>query len=429
MPTAPKPALRHPIGKVTANGTALHFTSFEVIQNAHHASDTFQVIIPLFDPKAPFDWVWWADQTDIEIEIMIGLADDNGNPGTMTSLIVGPVDAVAMAPLSYGYNQGGGRRGPSAEVGAGGLVAHAGGPSHPTGSVLTIRGRDYSGQLQDSQMSQQFTGNNLSASKVIPQIVAQVPQLSVDMAAASDQIEDDYNGGGGRLFLNRSPWDVITALADHEGYKVRVQGRTVKVQPDTSPDTSNAFEIFYIPASGAGDSYQEAQSNCVTLRMSRALNIGKGIDVFVNAYDTSSGRRPSRKQAKVRNSKSTKTGPTYTFNRPGMSAAQAQKHAKAKAGQIAQFEREIEFQIPGDPAIKVDRAITLTGTGTKFDQSYFPDQIDHRYSVETGYAMEVRARNKSRDATISEADATGAAPASTATAKTIPAIPPPKPAP
>jgi phage protein D len=413
-------AVRKPRGKVTANGTPLRFSKFEVIQNNNHGTDTFQVELPLFDPKAPFDWKWWSDQTDIEIEVAVGFEQADGSTGSWQSLIVGPVDAIAMAPLSYGHNQGGGSSHSSntrAAVGYGGVIQHEGGPAHPEGSVLTIRGRDYSGQLQDSQMSQQFTGNDLSAAQLIPQIVSRIPQLSVDVEEADDSIATVYNGQGGRLFLNRSPWDVITSLADHEGYQVRMKGRTVVVKPNGPPDTSNPYRVFYTPEfrdPGNPDNYRPVQSNVITLRMSRALNIAKGVDVFVQAYDTATGQRPSRKVAKVRSSRrasrhagnQAQSPTTYTFNRPGMSPAQAQRHAKARASQVAQFERNIEFQIAGDPTMSIGRAITLSGTGTAFDQTYFADQIDHRLSVEGGYAMEIRAKNQSPDTTTTDGDAT-----------------------
>ena len=418
MPNAVQPIVRKPRGKVTANGALLRFTKFEVIQNNNHATDTFQVELPLFDPQAPFDWMWWADQTDIEIEISVGFEQSDGSVGLWTSLILGPVDSIAMAPLSYGHNQGGGGGQGSnvkAAVGYGGAIKHEGGPAHPEGAVLTIRGRDYSGQLQDSQMSQQFIGNDLSASSLIPQIVAKVPQLSVDMSAATDGIADVYNNQGGRLFLNRSPWDVITSLADHEGYQVRMKGRTVVVKPNGPPDASNPYQIYYIPENRDPNNYQPVQSNCVTLRLARALNIAKGVDVFVQAYDSATGQRPSRKVAKVRNGRraarnaasQAQTPTTATLNRPGMNPAQTQQHANAKGSQVAQLERDIEFQIAGDPTLTADRAIALSGTGTEFDQSYFVNQIDHRLSVEGGYAMEVRARNKSDDTTVSDGDSTG----------------------
>ena len=422
MSDAPRSYARKPRGRVTANGTPLRFTKFEVIQNNNHGTDTFQVELPLFDPKAPHDWTWWADQTDIEIEVSVGFEQQDGSVGSWQSLIVGPVDAVAMAPLSYGHNQGGG--GGSgvnvrSAVGYGGAIRHEGGPAHPMGAVLTIRGRDYSGQLQDSQMSQQFIGNDLSAAQIIPQIVARVPQLSVDFTPASnDAIPDIYNNQGGRLFLNRSPWDVITSLADHEGYQVRMKGRTVVVQPNGPPDTSNPYRVYYTPESHDANNpqnYRPVSSNVITLRLARAINIAKGVDVFVQAYDSQTGQRPSRKVARVRSGRrASRNGATqaqsptsYTFNRPGMSPEQAQKHANARAGQIAQFEREISFQIAGDPTLTVDRPIMLTGTGTQFDQTYFIDQVDHRLAVESGYAMEVRARNKSSDTSASQGDTTG----------------------
>lgn len=423
MPDPQVSIVRKPRGKVTANGKLIPYTRFEVIQNANHASDSYQVEMPLFDPAAPYDWAWWSDETDIEVEISLGFEQQDGSVNTWTSMIVGPVDAVAMAPLSYGHNQGGGQRPGSAaaKVGAGGMVAHEGGPAHPGGSVMTIRGRDYSGQLQDSAVSQQFAGGKITAKTIVPELVARVPHLTLDMPDTPASAGSMFHSEEGRLFIGKSAWDVIGAVADHEGYQTKVKGRTVQVKPQQAPDASNPYKVFFIAAipGSANQAYQPMQSNCVTLRLARALNVGKGIDVFVQSYDAATGQRPSRKRASARSSRraarhgsgQSQSAVTYTFNRHGMTPDQAQKHANAKAGQIAQFEREIEFQIEGDLSLTVDRAVELSGTRTQFDQVYFPDQISHRFAVETGYAMEVRARNKSADVAVTDGDTTGLEPA------------------
>jgi len=399
--------VRFPRGRVTANGQQFSFERFQVVQNHHNAAATFDIMIPLFAPN-PQDWTWWARETDIEVEISVGFADPkSGQVASWTSLIVGPVEGIAMAPLAYGPHSSLAMRART-EIGRVGMLPHEDSPPHPEGAVLQVRGRDYAGQLIDSQVNAQYEAGTLTSSDVAQQIVGQVPQLTLDLSAAGDGIGDPINSLQGRTILHRSAWDTLCALAAHEGCRVRVKGRTVYFTQLQASDASGAYKIWYIPAKDGKGPW----SNCKTLRMARALSLAKGIDQFVHSYDSATGRKASRAVAKVRSSsrasRSTEGQATsyqsFSHNIPGMTQEQVMKHATNRAGELAKFERDIEFQVPGDPSLTVDGTITLSGTGTDFDQSYDVDQITHTYEMARGYDMEVRGKNMSKDVNISTED-------------------------
>ncbi len=386
---------------MTANGAELRFTRFQVIQNGHDAADSFQVELPRNDPQAPHDAKWWSEQTEVEVEISVGFADDDGKVGKWTSLIIGPVDAIADAPISFGTHSGGSTGSARANVGRGGMVAHEGGPAHPMGGVLTIRGRDYSGQLIASGVSAEYVSGKLTSADVVKKIAEKVPQLKVDLSEASDSVGDPVSSVEGRLFLKRSAWDVITSIAEHDGMRAIVRGKTLKIAPGPSSD-DGAFELFFrppVPASGNAE-FKPSSGNVITLRMARNLMIAKGVDHFVQAYDSKTGKKPSRAVAKSRGAKSASTPMTYSDNIPGMTKAQTKKHAKSRADRNSKFERDIEFQIPGDAALTIDRMVRLSGTGTAYDQDYEMDQLTHFFGVTEGYRMEGRAKNRSPDVKI-----------------------------
>jgi hypothetical protein len=401
--------VRWPRGKVTVNGKPLRFVQIEVIQNAHHEADSYDVQAPLFDPdQTEMDWKFWASQADIEVEISIGFApDENSQVSNWTRLIVGPVDAVSMSPVAYGPHSTVAQRGRT-EIGRGGMLPNESSPAHPFGAMLQIRGRDYSGQLIDSEVSSEMVSGKLTSKQVLQNVVGNIPQLSLDAEAMEDDsVGDPVNDAEGRLTLHRSAWDVITGVAEHEGMRVTMQGRTVKVAPANT--SGPAFAIFYTQAK-AGTSqaeFQQARSNCMTLRLARALSVGKGVDNFVQSYDSRTGRRPSRAVGKARSSgNSGGSGLIYTENQPGMTKDQVKKHAHAKAGKVAKYERDIEFQIPGDTALTVDTPVQLSGTGTAFDLTYEVNQLTHFYDLTQGYRMECRARNKSSDVQVTVQEVT-----------------------
>jgi hypothetical protein len=258
----------------------------------------------------------------------------------------------------------------------------------------------------DSPMSMSVTGSMVTNSQIANQIQAKVPPLTIDLSSLPDSVGATYNDLQGRFFLNRSAWDILTALADHEGMRVVVQGKTVMIQPLPQQDASAAYPIVYTPVSNDGN-YTPVTATVKTLRLARALQIGKGIDHFVESYDSATGKSPSRSVGSVRGKGSSTAGLTYTENHPGMSKKQARKHAGARADQISRFEREVEFDIPGDPTLTAERMVVLSGTGTAFDQAYIVDQLTHRFDVEDGYAMEVRVKNRSAAATVTDQDFSG----------------------
>lgn len=394
----PPSIVRAPRAKVTVNGTIFPFESFTVILNGHQAAGSFDIEAPLFNSASPYDWKWWATNLDIEIEISIGFANQNGQVSSWTSLIIGPVDAVALAPSSFGAHASLANRART-EVGSGGMIRNEGSPPHPTGSVLSIRGRDYSGALMDSHVSQQNVAGQLPTQQLAQNVVGLVPQLSLNYGGAAGGVGDVQNNFQGRLWTNRSAWDILGSLAHHEGLRLSVKGKQVVMTPPGGSGTP--YDIWFSPQTAQAP----AISNCVTLRMARALNVGKGTDRFVSAYDSATGKAPSRAITRVRPGTASKgSATTYPANVPGMSKANVSKHSQAGADQLSKFEREIQFQIPGDPTLTIDRPLRLSGTGTAFDQNYEMDQITHIYSMARGYAVEARARDRDNAATMTTED-------------------------
>src|SRR2546423_9513232 len=138
--------LGKPRAKVTANGTPLRWSMVEVVNTANHQSDSFMVRLPLFDPKAAFDWAWWASQAPVEIEISVGFADQAGASTALTRLILGKVERVDLVPLPHGFGSARGSKG-----------------GH--GAFVELTGGDYSRALMNSQVSQEFVGNDLTPSQ------------------------------------------------------------------------------------------------------------------------------------------------------------------------------------------------------------------------------------------------------------------------
>jgi len=86
-----------------------------------------------------------------------------------------------------------------------------------------------------------------------------------------------------------------------------------------------------------------------------------------------------------------------TVNRP---LAQANALAATKISELTQHERRITFELPGDLSLTPRSMVSLTGTGTDFDQSYFVSQIRMRCNLGSGFPMHVEAKNASPQSTV-----------------------------
>ena len=91
---------------------------------------------------------------------------------------------------------------------------------------------------------------------------------------------------------------------------------------------------------------------------------------------------------------------TYSYSVPNLSRDQAQKLAQATAEDITRHERILTASLPGDNLLTTRCMIDLIGTGTAWDQKYYPDTVTRRLSFEEGYRMEVRAKNHSTQSTV-----------------------------
>ena len=85
----------------------------------------------------------------------------------------------------------------------------------------------------------------------------------------------------------------------------------------------------------------------------------------------------------------------YTVVKPNMTANEAQKKAESLVQDISQHEVNLDAEMPGDDLLTPLTPVKVIGTGTAFDQIYYPASIQRRYSFDDGYRMTLRARNYS----------------------------------
>lgn len=362
----PVAAVRMPFARILINGTPLlNWENVNIAKNSHFVSDNWHIEIPFGALVSPMDIAFWGTQTDLEFEAQVGFKNADGSLGTPVSLIVGLVDEIDENFITDEGKQ-----------------------------MIELRGRDYSGPLIDSIVTDSYV--NMTSSQVAQKIVANHPQLTGKITATKKIIGKYFNDQASLSTRKQSEWDLLTELAQFEGYVVLIQGRTLYFGAPPTPDTSNPYVFKYVPRSAT----QTPQANVLTLKCNRSLTIARDVKVIVQSFSRSTGKTVKSDFTALNPLRANRTGnkagvQIYTYNVPNLTKAQAQQYASAKAAEITLRERIVEIKAPGDTLLTPDAVVQLTGTGTDWDQLYYSDRIVYDIDVDGGFVMTYRGKNHS----------------------------------
>lgn len=354
---------RRPVAVVKLDGTELKSVlSVRTTNVAHNAADTFEVELPLQGQPATANWAaWGGDAPPSEIEVLYGFVDAAGNRSALASAVLGPVDAVEV--------------------------------SQPE-NIIRLSGRDYSSALIDTQTFENFT--NQTASQIATKI-AQNHGLTPQVQATTTPVgtKDAGTGETTRVTRRESEWDLLTNLARNEGFVCYVRGKTLYFQPDTEPN-GTPYGMVWTPPATPGRS---PTANLTKLSVKRALTLARSITVTVTSHDATGAKAVSQSaslSAGGAGGSANAKPQIYVVDVPGLTEAQAKARADQLLKSYSLFERVIEAHLPGDPFISFDQPLSLTGTGTGWDDRfYYIDRIERSLSLGGGFTMVLRAKNHS----------------------------------
>ena len=187
----------------------------------------------------------------------------------------------------------------------------------------------------------------------------------------------------------------MTDLANREDFLLYVKGKELHFEPKPT----EAGDHYVILWDAPNDDRGHAVSNTVDLNFSRALTIAKGVTVEVRSWSdkqkagftasypkASKGIQPGQSASKTQ---------VYKYTIAGLTPESAQKRAQALYGQIVQHTMNLTAYMPADQILSCTKTILVRGTGTAFDQVYYPESVRRTLSVGEGYRMNIRAKNKS----------------------------------
>lgn len=305
----------------------------DVSVSSHFGAGRFRLKVAL-DAAGAAQW----DSGDLLIEIQMGL------DGAWNSMIVGLADRVEIDPIR--------------------------------GEVL-VDGRDLSARLQGARTQETF--ENRTASEIAA-ILAARHGLAAFVTPTTARVGRNYQNSYARTTLDQysratTEWDLLTRLAEAEGFDVWVDGEA----------------LYFAPASIAAASVLLTPLDCLGLRLARTTSLEGGLEVLVKSWDCRGVAAVSQ----------TATSPgaagadmaSYVIVKPNLAADAAQSLAERVLSQMTQHSRSISIEMPGEISITPRMAISLAQTGTSFDGDYVISSIERRISFRHGFSQSLQARS------------------------------------
>lgn len=364
------------LGPVGALTDVPGWTSFSVSNNSYYEADTFKITYAasaLTSTKVEgiavgIDANWFSEQTEIFAQIYAGFPQDPANPQTseLTNLIYGRIDDIA-------YN--------------------------PKTEEISLTGRDLTAVFIDNRISDQYKNKTSSQ---IATLLAKSHGLDTSNITATKTLAGTYyTRDQVMLASDRSEWDLLALLAREEGFVIFVNGNSLFFEPDPRPtDADDPYTITWTPKTSTNGS---PVSTVVDINFSRSLTVAKGISVTARSPNTSTGRAvvqsypSSPKSIGAGKSSPFGTVQQYTILLPaGLSPTKVAAAAQKAYENIISHEMKMTASMPADDVLDVSTPIMVRGTGTAFDQLYFPRLITRVMDADNeGYRMTVEAQNTS----------------------------------
>lgn len=363
-------ASRQPRAVVKINDAVMDgFLDWEVNNNNFYEADTFRVTFPI--GALPIEWQVddLINAETLKVEILAGFPGDadNFSPSELYSLIIGEVDDIDFDPI------------------------------HRT---VTLPGRDYTKRLIDAKTTEKWP--NKTASEIAT-MLAKNHDLTPVVTRTTKTVGGYYEIDHVRVGEARSEWDLITWLANHtfdaDGNKfiVYVKGDELHFEPGpTQKDEPYLLEI--VQANGQQGYTAFDGTN---IHFSRNLSVLKNVVVTVKTWNSKhkqgfTASYPTNKSRGITPGSSASKKQNYDYTFPGLTYEQALQKAQAIHGDITKHEVKLSAQMPADNDLTPRNIIKAKGTGTLFDQLYYPESVTRHFSKD-GYMMSISAKNHSTE--------------------------------
>lgn len=321
---------------------------WSVENNAFNAADTFSISFAVSGLPDNRREDWFAQQQEISVEIFAGFPvnPDNFDASQLKSLIYGMVDEMDFDPVAR---------------------------------TIRLSGRDLTARMIDTKNTGVWLN---TASSDVAKALAGKYGLNAVVTPTTAKSGKYYDQVNANIQLQRSDWDVLSCLARMERYDVYVSGHDLHFEP--TPDASK-IDPYILQWRNNPFVF-----NGTGLNFSRSLTLSRGAQVTVKSFHQR-GRTIIRSYPVSVASNVQQ----YNYTIANLSSDQAYREAQVLHGEITQHEVKMSVSLPADNDLTTANIIQVTGTGTAYDQKYYPDAVTRGMSSDGGYTMSVTAKNHS----------------------------------
>ena len=327
------------------------------------SADTFSVDLSYFAvlSKAPqYDKNWWSTVTNIPISIGVGYVNsalDQTWSTFPTQFLAGSVDMV-----DFDWKQ----------------------------KKITITGRDGTSAFIDHKIDADMGAfTNMTSSQIIAQL-ATSRGFTVNQITSTSTLAGTYFGDSNAMMMqDRTEWDVMTFLAQQEGFIVAMIGNGIYFGPSANgtPWSVNFTDVALGSTSSA---------NVMSLKTKHNLTLARGVEVTVQTFSQNDGVTHSSSATGTPKGMKISGNPAQFFlSVPKGTPAMILSEVNKRLAQFISHERPIEIECPGDETLTILQPIQVTGTGTAWDTSYPIDTIERTMNLQDGFRMAVRAKTGS----------------------------------
>lgn len=349
--------------------------SFTITSTNNRQADQFNAQFALI-PGSGFSATWWSLQSRVRLTLQAGFSNPAGGVSGWRTLLVGDCDTMDL-DLPHG--------------------------------IVRVAGRDLTALLIDQKLAETY--QNQTASQVAT-LLAKAVGLTPNVAPTTTLIgryytADHTNTALGQFSEARTQWDMLVYLADQESFEVWVEGTTLYFQPPPAKPT--VVSLPYIQG-------MIPQFGGMSLALHRAMTLAKDVQVRVRSWNSNHKEGFTvtvRGSIKTNAGAVVKLGPPqiYSFVKPDLTHAQAQVFAQQKLVEISRNERVVTVQMPGDLTTTTKDMVSLSGTGTSFDQNYYIDTLERVMDLKSGFVQTLTLKNhtpaEDQQATSDDSDDNG----------------------
>ncbi len=232
-------------------------------------------------------------------------------------------------------------------------------------NLAVVSGRDLTALLIDTEISQSFVNQTSSQ---IAQTVTAGHGLVANVMPTQTLVGQYYQLDHARTALGlnarvTTEWELLTALAQVEGFLVSVTGNVLNFGP-----LQSGAPVFITPGSLSALTFDmiTALPGAATVRSWNCRNKS----VVAGTYGTGLGT---------------------TIIRPNLMQAQAQALAKGHLQTLGQHRLIMQARMPADVTLAPGMLLAMAGTGMGLDQSYVVDAVTRRLDGKSGFVQDIVA--------------------------------------